>query len=1673
MRKILRILLYILGGIFVLLLIVIIVLQTSFGKNLLREQIVKFLRKKLQTEVLIARLDYSIPDKFLLEGVLIMDRQKDTLIQVQQLSINMDMLALLRTRISVDHFLLDGVYANVYRPLPDTVFNYNFIIEAFSGSDTLQEGPQPADTATSSGSLKLDIAKVTLKNIRLRYDDETGGTFFSLNLGDLVLRPKNIDLEQMKFGVEELTVNRLQSFFATDTSYIVQEPKTDTGSTPFNLVADKISLENIKFAFLNKQDSLYFGILVGNLGAAVREFDLEKQWVDISTFQLEQVQSSFVIGKSGKKEEKSTEDTLAGNNDWKVRADQLMLKQIAFAMDDNNIPRQKEGMDYSHLDIRNLFLNGEQVYYSPDTISGNIKHIALNERSGLSVIELRTSFLYHNKGATLNKLYLRTPDTELQDRIVVRYPSLETLQKDLGKMYIDIGINKSKVGINDVLLFMQPGQRSMLLPYKSDVIHLTADIKGLMNALSLNNFMMSGLKGTEVLLSGKLNGLPDADKLAYNLQIKNIRSVYPDIAPFLPDSLKQQMNIPAWVAITGSVRGTMNDYYPDLIINTADGNVKVAGSLLMAAGEGNERYDLQVATDGLNIGRILKMDTVLGTVTMNGKVKGIGFDPEKMNTVFDLHIASALYNKYNYQGIHLNGEIAHKLATIKGRSTDPNVQFDLNAVADLNGTYPALNAEINMGNIDVQALGFYSDTLRLKGLLRMDFADLNPDYPEGTLTYENAEIRLPGYGVQLDSIFVRSEPGADSSQNIFVNVANILRLNMDGHVPLTQTGNMILAHINDYFRITDSNLTAYRKYDMNVDATVSYHPTLKTWLPGLKPFDTIRAGIRINSEQFNIDAFVPKVVYNDNYVDSGVLKVFNTGDTLRYSASLKKFAQGQFQLWYPTVRGGVRNDSLYTRITLKDSTGNEQFALGGAIHHDIRDSGLTYVRLFKGLLLDYEHWDVDPRNRMVLGPSGFNVQDVTMTRGNQLIRMGSITPEFNAPLKLAINNFSLSNLTRTISRDTLIADGILGLEARVDLRDSFPKIDVAGNITDLQVYNENIGALDFLAKNETESNYYAKIRLSGNDNNITLSGNYFLTPVDSNDFKFELDMEALSLKSVQGLAFGSIKNSSGFLKGKLSLAGTTNRPIILGALYTDRLQTTVTMLNAPFLMPSETIKFNKQGMVFDNFTIKDKNGQSAVLKGTIRSRDFTRYFLDLNLRMNRWLAVNSTKKDNDLFYGKLVLSSNLDMKGLATAPKISGDLTIHDSTNLTYAMIDMGPGIQETNGIVRFIDSRDTTWIDSTQIRVPGSMRMSRAAQMNVNVGIDKEAIFNVVIDPVTGDNLQVKGQANLNTFMGPDGSVGLTGTYELTDGYYELNYNFLKRKFKIVPGSTISLSGDPMDAEVDITAAYSANIAPYELMEKQIDQSELNFYKQRLPFSVQLKLKGKVMQPEITFDIVLPEDKVTMVRSDIGDNVQRKLSEIRNDASTLNKQVFAILILGRFISENPFESAGGGVEYAARQSASRFLSDQLNHIAGELVQGFDLNVGLESSEDYSTGQKSNRTDLNISASKRLFNDRLNITVGNDFQLEGQQAQSQQSALIPGNISADYRVSKDGRYLVRAYRVNELQNIIDGYVIETGVSFRISIEYNRFKSIFRSRKKYMERRRQQTEQGDETKNQPG
>ena len=213
-------------------------------------------------------------------------------------------------------------------------------------------------------------------------------------------------------------------------------------------------------------------------------------------------------------------------------------------------------------------------------------------------------------------------------------------------------------------------------------------------------------------------------------------------------------------------------------------------------------------------------------------------------------------------------------------------------------------------------------------------------------------------------------------------------------------------------------------------------------------------------------------------------------------------------------------------------------------------------------------------------------------------------------------------------------------------------------------------------------------------------------------------------------------------------------------------------------------------------------------------------------------------------------------------------------------------------------------------------------------------------------------------------------------------------------------------------------------------------------------------MQPEVSFDIVLPTDKSYGVSNDIITQVESRLEQLRQDPGEIQKQAFALLLLGRFVGQNPLESSASSFSAASymRQSVSKLLTGQLNKLAAGLIDGVDLTFDVIATDDYTTGEKRSRTDLDIGLSKRLLNERLTVTVGSKFELQGPRKTNQKSSNVIGNLVLDYAISRDGRYTIRFFRKNEYEGIVEGQIIETGLSFLISVDYDRFRELLRKKK---------------------
>lgn len=331
-----------------------------------------------------------------------------------------------------------------------------------------------------------------------------------------------------------------------------------------------------------------------------------------------------------------------------------------------------------------------------------------------------------------------------------------------------------------------------------------------------------------------------------------------------------------------------------------------------------------------------------------------------------------------------------------------------------------------------------------------------------------------------------------------------------------------------------------------------------------------------------------------------------------------------------------------------------------------------------------------------------------------------------------------------------------------------------------------------------------------------------------------------------------------------------------------------------------------------------------------------------------------------------------------------------------------------------------------------------------------------------------MKGEAALSFTLDPGGKISLTGRYEVDDGSYLVTLqDLIKKQFKIQKGSTITWNGDPMDANIDMIATYTVRTSPIDLVVNQVSDmasTERNQFKQRLPFDVVLKLKGELLKPEIAFEITMPPEH----RGYMNGVVNARLTQLNEDESELNKQVFALLVLGRFVQEDPLASEGGtGAKGIARQSVSRFLTQQLNQWSAQNISGIELDFDVQSYDDYSTGQSQGRTELGVGL-KKQFNDRLSVQVGGSVNLEGEGTAQTNYGDLAGDILIEYKLTKDGRYKLKGFRQNQFEEVFEGQIMETGAGIVFTRDFDKWRELFKKirREEYEEAKKETRTEGN-------
>ncbi|MNQ44422.1 hypothetical protein D3C85_581760 [compost metagenome] len=1647
LKKTLRILLWCVGSIIALLLLVIILIQVPSVQNFVKDKAISYLHDKIKTKVSLDHISIKFPKDVVLEGFYFEDQKKDTLLAGKRLVVDVDLFKLVSSELEINSVSLENTTANISRN-KEGIFNFDYIIKAFES----KEPTEPKDT--DSKPFKISVVKVNLDNVKFNFKDDYSKNDVRVRLTHFDTKFKEFDLDKMNFDIPNIALNGLKVVLNQDVVEKIAEVSVKTVDTiskrkDFSLKLGKISLSKIDIAYDNKDSKLDSGIKLGNLDLSVNKIDMNNQFLDFDTFELKNLKGNLRLGAKDKQIQAPSLDTTSiKQSGWKVKLADVNLENIAFKFDDMQSKPLSKGIDYSHMDLDKFNFKAEKLYYGNDTISGNIKSLAVNDKSGLQIQSLKTNFFYGPKNASLENLYLRTPQTLLQNKIKVAYPSLDALKKDIANLSLDANLNQSKIGFKDILLFAPDLQKTN--PFKSNpnaILYLNTRLSGKVKDLTIPQFEMSGIGTTKVSLSGKIKGLPDAQKAYYDLDIKKLSSTSKDIYGFVPaGTIPKNIQLPSQLSLQGKFKGSVQNFKTNLVLNSSFGNAKV-DALFDQRVKRREKYDATVYLLDFDLGRLIKNDSI-GKITLKAKVKGKGLDPKTAQADFDGLVQKAVFNKYTYRDLALKGNIENGSFAVKSGMKDPNLNFDLVASGNTKDKYPAIQLKLNLDIADLEKLHLHAGPMKLRGNIDADIANSNPDFLNGKVFLSNIQVLQDKEPIVLDSIRVFAF--ADESRNNIKISSQFLKAEVDGKYKLTTLASAIKKSLSKYIDLKNPKVNGESdEQRLAFTLTVDNDPILFKLVPKLTGLEPLKIEGKYNNvtDSLEIKGTIPRIVYADNTIADGKINIEAKENALEYQISVATIESGSLKIPFTSLSGKIENNILDYALEVKDAKDKQQYFIAGEFKAE--DSKNIFKIDAENFVLNYDKWNIDPENVIEFGGKRLYINKFFLDNAGNELKIQSQGTQDNAPLRLDFVNFKIETIMNIVKKDKLLMQGLINGNAVAENVMTKPTFTSDIKIDDFAFKGEPVGDIAVKVDNKTNNVLNANVTLTGEDNDVNLTGTYAIA--DGN-LDFNLDLNKLNIKSIQGFSMDNIKEGTGYLSGNFKITGNASAPKVNGELDFNDTGFRVTKFDSYFKTANEKITLQNDVITFNSFTLNDENDNKLTINGTIKSADYTNFDFGLTVVADDFRAIHSKEKDNDLFYGDLILDTKLNIRGTLENPIVGGTIKIKDDTKFSVVLPQSDPSIADREGIVEFVDE-DNLYLKQTAA-MKEKLDQSELLGMDVNVAIsiDKEADLTLVIDKGNGDYLNLKGEAELTGGIDPSGKTTLTGKYEFSDGAYEMNFNMIRRKFNIQKGSYIIWNGEPTMANVNITAIYKVDAAPIDLLGNQLgndSQTVKNTYKQKIPFQTLLKMNGELMKPEITFDIVLPDGNYD-VSSAIVETTQQKLEQLRQEPAELNKQVFALLLLNRFIGENPFASEAGGTsaESLARQSVSKILSQQLNDLAGELISGVQLEFDLESTDDYTSGTREDRTDLNVGISKKLLDDRLKVTVGSSFAVEGQERANEESTNIAGDVALDYQLTKDGRYMLRAYRKNEYQVAVEGQVIETGVAFIITMSYNKFRELF-------------------------
>ena len=1140
--------------------------------------------------------------------------------------------------------------------------------------------------------------------------------------------------------------------------------------------------------------------------------------------------------------------------------------------------------------------------------------------------------------------------------------------------------------------------------------------------------------------SGGLKNLTDVDNLYFNLPTITARSTKSDILKFIStDSLS--INLPQDVKLSASTRGTLSDVKADASITTSQGVATISGSFQNTTGLA---YDADIAIKDYALGDLLQNDQV-GALTLNITSEGSGSTINTLDATLDATIQKFHFREYAIDSLTLEGRVVDGKGAVTSRYKDENLNVKLDSQILLDSIAPQATIDLDLIGANLQALGLMQRDVRTA-------FQLNGTFKGNTERYDATAIVNDGVVVYDERSYLVGNLGAtvsvrpDSTSVVVQN--KLIDLNLKSNSDPTRIASALQDHIYSYFyRDVVVADTIADPVNMVLQAKIRQSPLLnEVFLVNMKDLDTITVDMRFAQARRILDASItaPHINYSGNEIDSLSFSMNTDRDDFNFNLGFNAINAGPIAIQRTEIKGNQTNNELsldFLAYADDEKLIQVQSEITGS-----RDR-LRFHILRDSLIFNKKQWGVPQGNEVIITDRKLGFNDFRFKRNTQRVEFTDKLPTIEKDhIGIEFQNFKLSEFLAYLNPEKKLATG--NLNGDLVIEEPFGDM---GFLADLYVENlgllgENLGTAELTGRSRNGDRYDFAFAVEGGVADIELTGDY-VADVEGALISMDVDINEIKMEAVDGFSLGELKNGSGSLSGNFKMNGKLTDLEYQGFLRTDNAGFTVTRLNAPFTLQNETVSIDNQEISMSNFTIRDERSNTLVVSGAIGTESFLNPTFDLKINAKDFKALDAKEGDNDFLYGTAVIDANARITGDLQIPIIKMDATVGAATDVVYILPTSTANLESSDGIVRFVNRENPDAIlTRNDEEETGTIT---GFDFKALFKVDKQAQVTVIIDKQTGDNLKVRGEGDFNFTLLPNGRMTLTGVYDVVGGQYEMNlYNLVNRTFTLDPSSRVTWSGDPFDAKLDVRAVYDVKTSAAPLMAAataSLDPTTRSTFRQQLPFLVYLNIDGELTSPKINFALDILEDE----QGALGGQVYSRVQQVNQQEGELNRQVFSLLVLNRFYPESGSDGSRGGFASVARDNLNDALSDQLNIFSDKLLgnSGFQLDFGLDSFTDYQGTTPQERTQLDIAAQRKFFDDKLTVRVGSSVDVAGESPNGDATPLI-GNVSLEYELTEDGQYRLRGFRRSEFENVIDGQTIVSGISLIFQQEFNKFSQLW-------------------------